>query len=135
MPVLVNEPLSILQKASEVYSFLPLIDKANLQDNSLRRLAFVAAYAFSRHYLQVGRIYKPFNPLLGETFELVTPKFRAIHEMVQHHPPTLASHCQGENYELTKTSLVTVKFTGKSIMATDPNWLIIKLKPQRKKDD
>ncbi len=40
---------------------------------------------------------KPFNPLLGETFELVEDgKYRFLGEQVSHHPPVSAFHIQGE---------------------------------------
>ena len=38
---------------------------------------------------------KPFNPLLGETFEFTTDHFRYISEQVSHHPPISAWHCYG----------------------------------------
>jgi hypothetical protein len=36
------------------------------------------------------RVAKPFNPLLGETYEYVDPKrvnFKFVAEQVSHHPP------------------------------------------------
>jgi hypothetical protein len=35
---------------------------------------------------------KPFNPLLGETFEYVTDDFEFISEQVSHHPPITANY-------------------------------------------
>ena len=67
-------------KCSECFNFIDLIEKANKQEDSLKRLAYVAAYGAARQFLQVHRTYKPFNPLLGETYELVTPKYRFIAE-------------------------------------------------------
>jgi len=80
MPVFINEPLSNLHKSTEYYAWNHLLDQAAREEDSLVRLAFVAAYAAARWNLTLGRTQKPFNPLLGETCELVTPKFRAIHE-------------------------------------------------------
>ena len=37
-----------------------------------------------------NRIHKPFNPLLGETFELRTEDYRFFAEQVSHHPPVSA---------------------------------------------
>jgi hypothetical protein len=40
---------------------------------------------------------KPFNPLLGETFEMVKPgQYRLIAEQVSHHPPVSAFFIEGE---------------------------------------
>ena len=73
--------------------------------------------------------------MLGETFEIVTPKYRAINELVSHHPPIIAMHCQGENFEIEKTSILKVQFTGKALIATDPNYLSLKLSPLCKSGD
>ena len=35
-------------------------------------------------------VKKPFNPLLGETFELVGKDYRFLAEQVSHHPPITA---------------------------------------------
>ena len=45
-----------------------------------------------------GRSAKPFNPLLGETYELVTPNYRYFSEMVSHHPPICCFNCEGKNF-------------------------------------
>jgi len=41
---------------------------------------------------------KPFNPLLGETFEYEQDGFRLLLEQVSHHPPISALHCEHEKY-------------------------------------
>jgi hypothetical protein len=35
---------------------------------------------------------KPFNPLLGETFEYISDDLRVVYEQVSHHPPVCAAH-------------------------------------------
>ena len=55
------------------------------------------------HYLSAlnttkGRHRKQFNPLLGETYELVTEDFRFISEQVCHHPPISAYIQEGKGY-------------------------------------
>jgi hypothetical protein len=51
--------------------------------------------------------------MLGETYELVTPKFRYLSEMVCHHPPIVAFHCEGENFEVFKATQTKQKFNGR----------------------
>jgi hypothetical protein len=53
-------------------------------------MAYVAVSQASMFLQLVGRTSKPFNPLLGETYELVSPSFRYFNEVVSHHPPVLA---------------------------------------------
>ena len=51
---------------------------------SIERFLLVAAFAVSGYSSTAGRTVKPFNPLLGETYELVHAEkgFRAIVEKV-----------------------------------------------------
>nr|CAG8548579.1 1402_t:CDS:2 [Entrophospora candida] len=93
MPISLNEPINLLQKLAEDLEYSELLDKANSSDDSLMRLMYVAAFAVSGYassQYRTGR--KPFNPLHGETYELVHPVkgFKFISEKVSHHPPIMA---------------------------------------------
>lgn len=80
LPVFLNEPLSLSQKTAEMMFYNELLDKAGKQTDSIMRMAYVAAWAISGNMMICGRTDKPFNPMLGETFELVTPEYRYIAE-------------------------------------------------------
>ena len=80
MPVFVNEPLSNIQKYSEILCFNDLLQKASEQESSMMRLVYVSVYSAAKFYLIHNRLQKPFNSLLGETFEVVTPNYRALSE-------------------------------------------------------
>ena len=41
---------------------------------SVERMLYIAAFAVSGYASTAGRTNKPFNPLLGETYELVYPE-------------------------------------------------------------
>lgn len=100
MPVYFNEPLSLNQKLAETVEYNDLLERASQEQNSLIRLALVATYSASRYCCVVGRTHKPFNSLLGETFELVTTKYKFFSEQVSHHPPITAYHCESSSYEV-----------------------------------
>jgi hypothetical protein len=68
-------------------------------ERSCRRLALTAMIATSHYTIQQKRFKKPFNPILGETYEYVTPQFRFMAEQVSHHPPITAFHYEGDGYE------------------------------------
>lgn len=60
------------------------------EQDSLKRIAYVAAFAMSNYSSTLGRIAKPFNPLLSESFEYAVPgRYRFIAEQVSHHPVRL----------------------------------------------
>lgn len=49
-----------------------LLDKAVQAKDPLERMCLVAAFAFSSYTSSVNRKRKPFNPLLGETFDFIS---------------------------------------------------------------
>ncbi|MBA0722461.1 hypothetical protein Golax_003138 [Gossypium laxum] len=76
LPVYFNEPLSSLQKCFEDLEYSYLLDRAyewGKSGNNLMRILNVAAFAVSGYSSTEGRICKPFNPLLGETYEADFP--------------------------------------------------------------
>ena len=70
MPVQWNEPLSFLQRLSEYMNYGYLLNIATKSENAETRLQWVATFAVSALASNLERMGKPFNPLLGETFEL-----------------------------------------------------------------
>ena len=119
MPVSTNEPTSFLQRAAENLEYSYLLDSASTAKTSFDRLLFIAAFAIS--HLSSSRvrertIRKPFNPMLGETFELVREDrgFRFLAEKVSHHPVQLAYQAQSSTWSFTQSPMPSQKFWGKS---------------------
>ena len=120
MPVSANEPLSLLQRSAEQLEYSPLLDKAaTMSGSSNERLLLVTAFAIatlSSARVKDRAIRKPFNPMLGETFELVREDrgFRLLAEKVSHRPVRMACQAESENWTLTQAPAPTQKFWGKS---------------------
>lgn len=116
VPVYFNDPMNILQKTCASQEYVDLLDRAMEESDSLRRLAWVSTYVITNLTCIERNSTKPFNPLLGETFEFVTPKFRFLAEQVSHHPPITALECQGTSgYKVWSCSLAKTKFNGKNL--------------------
>ncbi|KAJ6809158.1 oxysterol-binding protein-related protein 1C [Iris pallida] len=120
LPVYFNEPLSSLQKCFEDLEYSYLIDRAyewGKQGNDLMRVLNVAAFAVSGYASTEGRNCKPFNPLLGETYEADYPDkgLRFFSEKVSHHPMVVACHCEGSGWKFWGDSNLKSKFWGRSI--------------------
>ena len=64
-----NEPLSFLQRFVESLLHADTLERAVAYDNTLEENAIVVAFAASSYYGTAMRLAKPFNPLLGETYE------------------------------------------------------------------
>ncbi|URD73631.1 Oxysterol-binding protein [Musa troglodytarum] len=120
LPVYFNEPLSSLQKCFEELEYSYLIDRAyewGKKGNGLMRILNVAAFAVSGYASTDGRTCKPFNPLLGETYEADYPDkgLRFFSEKVSHHPMIVACHCEGKGWKFWADSNLKSKFWGRSI--------------------
>ncbi|XP_076937436.1 oxysterol-binding protein-related protein 2A-like [Bidens hawaiensis] len=120
LPVYFNEPISSLQKCFEDLEYSYLLDRAyhhGKQGNSLQRILNVAAFAVSGYASSEGRHCKPFNPLLGETYEADYPErgVRFFSEKVSHHPTLIACHSEGKGWKFWGDSNIRTKFWGRSI--------------------
>lgn len=69
-PVFFNEPTSMLQRMAEDMEFSECLDAAAKEGDALRRIAYVAAFAMSNYSSTIGRIAKPFNPMLVRPISL-----------------------------------------------------------------
>ncbi|KAK2391257.1 oxysterol-binding protein-related protein 1C [Trifolium repens] len=120
LPVYFNEPISSLQKCFEDLEYSHLLDHAyecGKRGDKLMRILYVAAFAVSGYANTSGRSCKPFNPLLGETYEADYPDkgLRFISEKVSHHPMVVACHCEGRGWKFWGDSILKSKFWGRSI--------------------
>ncbi|XP_057675701.1 oxysterol-binding protein 2 isoform X2 [Corythoichthys intestinalis] len=119
MPVNFNEPLSMLQRLTEDVEYSELLDRAARCDSSLEQMCLVAAFSVSSYSTTIHRTSKPFNPLLGETYELDRLQeygYRSICEQVSHHPPAAAHHVTSQRgWTLWQHITIDSKFRGKYI--------------------
>ncbi|XP_074159109.1 oxysterol-binding protein-related protein 6 isoform X8 [Sminthopsis crassicaudata] len=118
MPVELNEPLNTLQHLCEEIEYSELLDKASETDDPYERMVLIAAFAVSGYcstYFRAGS--KPFNPVLGETYECIREDkgFRFFSEQVSHHPPISACHCESKNFVFWQDIRWKNKFWGKSM--------------------
>ncbi|KAE8740422.1 hypothetical protein FOCC_FOCC014058 [Frankliniella occidentalis] len=127
MPVGFNEPLSFLQRMTEYMEYAHLLRLASEQDDPISRMQYVAAFAVSALGSNWQRLGKPFNPLLGETFELERSEFRIICEQVSHHPPVSAFHADSEHFVFHGSIHPKIKFWGKSVEITPKGVVTVEL--------
>jgi hypothetical protein len=135
MPVTANEPTSLLQRLAESMEYPQLLDAAAGAGTPGERLMYVSAFAvsfFSYNRVKERALRKPFNPMLGETFELVREDlgFRFIAEKVSHHPVRMA--CQAESLNnggwcYAQSPKPEQKFWGKSVELNNDGRARVKL--------
>nr|XP_005908591.2 PREDICTED: oxysterol-binding protein 2 isoform X1 [Bos mutus] len=117
MPVNFNEPLSMLQRLTEDLEYHRLLDAAARCGSAVEQMCLVAAFSVSSYSTTVHRIAKPFNPMLGETFELDRLDdmgLRSLCEQVSHHPPSAAHYVFSKHgWSLWQEITIASKFRGK----------------------
>lgn len=136
MPVTSNEPISILQLISETFEYSDLLNKAIESTSKAQILTYVSAFAISClsiHRDKTRALRKPFNPLLGETYELVREDmgFRLIAEKVSHRPPVFAFHADHAQWECSYTVSPLQRFWGKSVELNNDGTVRLRFKNQK----
>ncbi|GAN11187.1 oxysterol-binding protein-related protein 3 isoform X4 [Mucor ambiguus] len=118
MPISMNEPLNMLQKACEELEYCELLEKASTLTDAMERLMYVTAFSISSYassQYRTGR--KPFNPMMTETYENIRPDkgFRFISEKVSHNPLVIAAHAEAKGFKYWQSTQIKSKFWGKSM--------------------
>uniref|UniRef100_A0AAX7T3D8 Oxysterol-binding protein n=1 Tax=Astatotilapia calliptera TaxID=8154 RepID=A0AAX7T3D8_ASTCA len=118
MPVQLNEPLNTLQRLCEELEYSELLDRAANTQDPFERMIYIATFVVSGYassYYRTGG--KPFNPVLGETYECDRPDkgLRFVAEQVSHHPPISACHAESKNFVFWQDVRCKNKFWGKSM--------------------
>ncbi|KAK8490425.1 hypothetical protein V6N13_076440 [Hibiscus sabdariffa] len=115
LPVLIFEPMTMLQKMAELMEYSYLLDHADECEDPYLRLVYASSWAISVYYAY-QRTWKPFNPIIGETYEMVNHGgITFISEQVSHHPPMSAGHAENEHFTYDVTSKLKTKFLGNSL--------------------
>lgn len=123
MPATINEPLSALQRLVEDFEHASYLRRAAFCTCPNERLLNITAFVLSSYNAGLLRDCKPFNPLLGETFEWSNDHVQFLGEQVSHHPPISCFKVRGFDafgsgemiYEVQGELELRSKFWGTSV--------------------
>lgn len=120
MPVVFNEPLTMLQRACEGIQYSHYLQLADQSDDPIERMELICAFLIASLSVNCHRIIKPFNPLLYETYEYDHEledgsHVKAVSQQVSHHPPITAACCESDNFVYSGVVNPKIKFWGRSI--------------------
>lgn len=97
LPVKLFEPRSYLQKLADPWIFPRFLDSAAaVHDDPVLRMQWVVTYVVAGFHRAFLKWAKPFNPILGETWQAALPSGTKIFmEQISHHPPVSAFEMYG----------------------------------------
>ena len=100
LPINYREPLTTLQRESEILKYFYFLNQASEQKEISLQLVYISAFCISCLSLNTNRFLFPFNSLLGETFEYLdnNNNFRFFAEQVA--PEISAYFAEGKNIEM-----------------------------------
>lgn len=95
------EPKSTLHRITDYWSFAPqFLYKAAMADSPLERMKHVIAFAISGFYIPTKQL-KPFNPLIGETFQGEFDNGAKVYvEHISHYPNFARFLVVDENFKI-----------------------------------
>lgn len=86
-PVQVFEPISVLQRIARTFGYAPnFLKRASEAQDPLEQIKLVLSFIVGGLHLNISQ-RKPFNPILGETFQGMLGESSIYMEQVCHHPP------------------------------------------------
>lgn len=90
LPIKIFEPRSMLEKVAADFRFLPYyLEKCLPIKDQIERVKYITTWAIASLQLE-PQMLKPFNPILGETFQGVIGQYEIAVEQISHHPPITA---------------------------------------------
>jgi hypothetical protein len=100
LPITIFEPRSLLERLGDSYVFGPhFLEKAGQIKDTLEQ--FKLAFTFLLTTLASDlNPEKPFNPILGETFQGVIGGCPVYFEQISHHPPMAAFQMVGKHFSV-----------------------------------
>jgi len=118
LPVTIFDKRTILQVLCYEHVFAPIIlNRAFNCSTDIERLKWVTVFLISQMYLSPLQT-KPFNPILGETYQLKIGDLDMYYEQVINKPPTCAFYGQAPNYKIFGNMAIEAKTGPNSIKAT-----------------
>ena len=111
-PIYFNEPISMGQKQCEKFKYIDLLIKAGKESSKEMQMCYISAFLIGEIFLNLGRSLKPFNPIIGETYEYFDNEknFRFYSEQVSHKPQVNAYIAETPEFAYYGDTLNTTSF-------------------------
>lgn len=128
LPVRMFEPRSYLQKLADPWVYPRFLRLAAEAADPVERLKWVVTYFIAGFHRAFERWAKPFNPILGETWQAGLPDgSRIFLEQISHHPPISAFQLAGPDglYTFTGLSQPSVSYGTNAVKTTAKGYRVL----------
>jgi len=103
LPVGVFEPRSLLERLADTFVYAPIfLEKAGTINDTFEQFKLAFTFYLSTLIADLTP-EKPFNPILGETFQGVVGGCPVYIEQISHHPPIAAFQMFGKTFKIEGT--------------------------------
>jgi len=130
----ISLPINIFDVRShiEVFAFQNsyakiFLEKSGKIKDPMERLKYSTTFAITTVHMAVAQL-KPFNPILGETFQCKIADTQFFMEQTSHHPPIFNFYILGENYKIYGYNESEVSTGANSVKATYKGTFTIEFK-------
>lgn len=128
LPVRMFEPRSYLQKLADPWVYPRFLRLAAQAADPAERLKWVVTYFIAGFHHAFERWAKPFNPILGETWQAgLSDGSRIFLEQISHHPPISAFQLAGPDglYTFTGLSQPSVSYGTNAVKTTAKGYRVL----------
>ncbi|CAD8206402.1 unnamed protein product [Paramecium octaurelia] len=116
MPVSIFEARSNTERVCSSLGFAPIyLEEAALSQDIYYRIKQCAAFQFGFIFMYIS-CEKPFNPILGETFQGFYDNCPIYCEQISHHPPICAIQLYGRSYKIEGQLELVANFHSNSVV-------------------
>ena len=106
LPVDIFSTESNLERVARTFVYAPLIlEKAAAMTDPVEQLKQVVIVSLTHSLLYIS-MEKPFNPVLGETFQGSINGCPIVLDQISHHPPIAAFYFTGRGYRIYGTIFI-----------------------------
>lgn len=116
MPVYIFGKVSMLKHLAMTMGYAPIFLEKAFQSTGLERFKYVVTCMQSILHIATTQ-KKPFNPIIGETYQAYIGKAQYYAEQVSHHPPISSFQIYGENFKIFGFYEFTANTSANSVKA------------------
>ena len=126
LPVNIFQPRSSIERCCDLFRFFPYyMGKVQKSSDIKEQIKFITAAIVAASQYQMNQ-WKPFNPILGETFQGILDENTNIYvEHISHHPAISYYLLIGKGWKCKGYFLYNAKIKPNKVVAYAENWNVI----------